>query len=71
MDYLTLVEVLAIHEDQIVRYGGSAGVRDAGLLEAALFRPHTGYYPDLLAEVAALWESLSQNHRKRIIRLDT
>lgn len=61
-DYLTLVEVLAIHEDQIVRYGGSAGVRDAGLLEAALFRPQTGYYPDLLAEAAALWESLSQNH---------
>nr|WP_194298945.1 type II toxin-antitoxin system death-on-curing family toxin [Acetobacter peroxydans] len=59
---MTLVEVLAIHEDQIVRYGGSAGVRDAGLLEAALFRPQTGYYPDLLAEAAALWESLSQNH---------
>ena len=61
-DYLTVVEVLAIHEDQISRYGGSSGVRDAGLLEAALFRPQTGYYPDLLAEGAALWESLSQNH---------
>ena len=61
-DYLTVVEVLAIHEDQISRYGGSSGVRDAGLLEAALFRPQTGYYPDLLAEAAALWESLSQNH---------
>lgn len=61
-DYLTLVEVLAIHEDQITRYGGSLGVRDPGLLEAALFRPQTGYYPDLLSEAAALWESLSQNH---------
>jgi death on curing protein len=38
-DYLTLVEVLAIHEDQIRRYGGTHGVRDHGLLEAALFRP--------------------------------
>ena len=61
-DYLTLVEVLAIHEDQIERFGGAAGVRDLGQLEAALFRPQTGYYSDLIAEAAALWESLSQNH---------
>jgi death-on-curing protein len=60
--YLTVAEVLAIHEDQIERYGGSKGVRDMGQLEAALFRPQTGYYPDLVAEAAALWESLSQNH---------
>ena len=61
-DYLTPAEVLAIHEDQIARFGGSSGLRDAGLLEAALFRPQTGYYPDLIGEAAALWESLSQNH---------
>ncbi|MHB8529375.1 MAG: type II toxin-antitoxin system death-on-curing family toxin [Caulobacteraceae bacterium] len=61
-DYLTVAEVLAIHADQIERYGGSAGLRDAGLLEAALFRPQTGYYDDLVGEAAALWESLSQNH---------
>jgi death-on-curing protein len=61
-DYLTIIEVLAIHEDQIERYGGSSGVRDRGLLEAALFRPQTGYYADLIAEAAALWESLAQNH---------
>ena len=60
--YLTVVEVLAIHEDQIVRFGGSSGVRDPGQLEAALFRPQTGYYEDVIAEAAALWESLSQNH---------
>jgi death on curing protein len=61
-DYLTVAEVLAIHEDQIERYGGSPGIRDRGLLEAALFRPQTGYYADVLEEAAALWESLSQNH---------
>lgn len=61
-DYLTLGDVLAIHADQITTYGGAAGIRDHGQLEAALFRPQTGYYPDLLAEAAALWESLSQNH---------
>jgi len=61
-DYLTFAEVLAIHDDQIERYGGSPGVRDPGLLEAALFRPQTGYYADLIEEAAAFWESLSQNH---------
>jgi death-on-curing protein len=61
-DFLTLAELLAIHQDQIERYGGSAGVRDLGLLEAALFRPQTGYYADLIEEAAALWESLAQNH---------
>ena len=61
-DYLTLPEVLAMHADQIERYGGSPGVRDPGLLEAALFRPQTGHYADLIEEAAALWESLAQNH---------
>lgn len=61
-DYLTVADVLAIHQDQIDRYGGRDGMRDPGQFEAALFRPQTGYYPDLIAEAAALWESLSQNH---------
>ena len=61
-DYLTMAEVLAIHADQIEQYGGSQGLRDAGLLEAALYRSQTGYYADLVEEAAALWESLSQNH---------
>src|SRR5690348_11015641 len=57
-----MAEVLAIHADQIERYGGSPGVRDLGLLESALFRPQTGYYADLIEQTAALWESLAQNH---------
>jgi death-on-curing protein len=61
-DYLTVAEVLAMHADQIERYGGAPGVRDQGLLEAALYRPQTGYYTGLIEEAAALWESLSQNH---------
>lgn len=61
-NYLTAIEALAIHDDQINRYGGTDGVRDPGLLEAALFRPQTGYYTDLIQEAAALWESISQNH---------
>lgn len=37
--FLTLDEVLVIHQDQIERYGGSPGVRDAGLLESAISQP--------------------------------
>ena len=61
-DYIRVDDVIAIHADQIKRYGGTHGIRDPGLLEAALFRPQTGYYPSLIEEAAALWESLSQNH---------
>jgi death on curing protein len=60
--FLAFIEVLAIHQDQIERYGGSHGVRDSGQLEAALYRPQTGYYTEVLEEAAALWESLDQNH---------
>ena len=51
-----------MHADLIERYGGPPGVRDYGLIEAAVFRPQSGYYGDLIEEAAALWESLSQNH---------
>ena len=61
-DYLTFADTLAIHADLIERYGGSPGLRDAGLLESALFRPQTGYYADLIEEAAAPWESLGQGH---------
>jgi death-on-curing protein len=61
-EYLTVVEVLSIHTDLIDRYDGRQGIRDQGLLEAALYRPQTGYYSDLIEEAAALWESISQNH---------
>ena len=61
-DYIWVDDILAIHADQIERYGGGDGIRDPGLLEAALFRPQTGYYPTLIDEAAALWESLSQSH---------
>ena len=61
-DYIRAGDILAIYADQIERYGGGEGIRDPGLLEAALFRPQTGYYPTLIDEAAALWESLSQNH---------
>jgi death on curing protein len=61
-EYLTLVEVLAIHDRLVEEFGGATGVRDGGALESALFRPQTGYYRDVVHEAAALFESLVQNH---------
>ena len=59
---ITVGEALAMHSVLIERYGGAAGVRDAGAFEAALFRPRTGYYEDIIEEAAALLESLAVNH---------
>lgn len=62
MIYLTLEDALYIHDEQIRVFGGSAGVRDKGLIEAALLRPQTGYYDGVLDEASALWESMAMNH---------
>jgi len=60
--YLTVAEILAIHQLQIEEYGGAHGVRDQALLESAVFRPQVGYYLDVTEEAAALMESLANNH---------
>jgi death-on-curing protein len=60
--YLDIDDALMIHAAQIERFGGAQGVRDLGLIEAALLRPQTGYYGDIVEEAAALWESLTMNH---------
>ncbi len=41
--FLNLDEVLAIHAEMIRRYGGSQGVRDLGLLEAAIAVPEASF----------------------------
>ena len=51
-----------MHTVLMQRYGGAPGLRDPGALEAALFRLQTGYYEDIVAEAAALLESLAINH---------
>ncbi len=62
IQFLTLDEVLAIHDRLIDAFGGAEGVRDLGLLESALYRPQTGYYDDIIQMSAALFESLLMNH---------
>jgi death-on-curing protein len=60
--YLTTHDVEVMHHVLIERYGGSLGLRDLGLLEAAVFRPQSGYYADTLLQGGALFESLIINH---------
>jgi death-on-curing protein len=60
--FLSLDEILAIHERVIEDFGGANGARDLGLLESALYRPQSGYYEDLVTMAAALFESLLMNH---------
>ena len=59
--YLEMHDVLALHTRQVERFGGADGIRDAGLLDAAVNRPQSGYYADVFEEAAALWESLTMN----------
>ncbi|MGH8455517.1 MAG: type II toxin-antitoxin system death-on-curing family toxin [Stenotrophobium sp.] len=59
--------VLALHDRQIAEHGGSAGVRDEGLLLSALARPrqlHTygDPAPDLADLAASLAFGLVKNH---------
>jgi len=61
-DFPTLQELIAIHDILISEFGGSPGIRDEGALISALMRPQLGYYETLIAEAAALMESLANNH---------
>jgi death-on-curing protein len=66
-DFLTLDEVLALHADQIERYGGARGVRDLALLESAVAAPRATFGGRLLhatlPELAAAYLfHLAQNH---------
>ena len=61
-EYLTVAEVYHMQHRLIELFGGLHGVRDAGAVEAAVFRPQTGYYDSVEEEAAALMESLGMNH---------
>jgi death-on-curing protein len=65
--FLTLEQVLALHADQVRRYGGSAGIRDLGLLQSALAMPRASFggqylHPSLHEMAAACLFHLVQNH---------
>ena len=65
--FLTREDVLVIHADMILRYGGVSGVRDEGLLDSALAMPAAGIgeqflHPDVPAMAAAYLFHLVNNH---------
>ena len=67
MLFLKLDEVLALHADQIRRYGGRRGIRDIELLQSALGTPRATFNGALLhstlPEMAAAYLfHLVQNH---------
>jgi death on curing protein len=67
MRYVTLVEILQLHEAIIISTGGALGIRDMGALESAVSQPRLTFdqadlYPDIISKTAALCFSLVMNH---------
>jgi death on curing protein len=67
MRYLSVAEVLALHDYQIQRFGGKQGVLNIALLESAVSRPKTNIsgedmYLTVLEKAAVLMFSLIKNH---------
>jgi death on curing protein len=58
-EWLTIADVLAIHDEQIAEHGGSDGVRDMNVIESAIARPRQlvnfgGPTPDMATLAATL-----------------
>lgn len=65
--FLTLAEMVEIHNDQIELYGGSPKTRDIRLLEAAIAQPQASFggqwlHKDLYEMAAAYAFHITQNH---------
>jgi death on curing protein len=65
--FLTVAEVIALHEIQLAEFGGSPGLRDAGLLESAVAMPQSGFgeeyaHCDVFEMAAAYLFHLVKNH---------
>jgi death-on-curing protein len=63
--WVNLDAVLIFHEENILEFGGSSGIRDRGAIESALARPQNLFaygQPDLFDLAAAYTAGLSQNH---------
>lgn len=64
---ISIKETEIIHNILIDTFGGSKGIRDIGLLEAALARPFATFdnkdlYPNPIEKAAAILESIVINH---------
>jgi death on curing protein len=67
MRYLTLLEILDLHDRVIQQSGGRLGIRDLGLLESAIAQPlmtfgNQDLYPTIIDKAVALGFSIIMNH---------
>ena len=67
IQFLTLAEIIVIHQNQIELYGGDAGIRDLHLLTSALALPESTFdkeflHKDLYEMAAAYTFHICQNH---------
>lgn len=67
MIYLSIEQVLFLHDRLIEETGGEHGVRDLGGLESALARPQaafgdTEFYPEVMTKAAVLMDGFTRNH---------
>lgn len=67
LEFLSIEDVLDLHERLIERFGGSPGVRDQDLLESAVSQPVATFggehlHPDLFSMAAAYLFHLVSNH---------
>ena len=67
MEYISLEEVLYLHDIIIAETGGAEGIRDFGLLHSAIERPKASFagrdlYFDVSSKAASLLYSLILNH---------
>jgi death on curing protein len=65
--FLTIEDVLELHERSLQRYGGADGIRERALLESALAEPRTIFggqflHEDLFVMAAAYLFHLVKNH---------
>jgi len=65
--YLSVEQVLFLHDRLIEETGGQHGVRDLGGLQSALARPQavfadTEFYPDVFSKASVLLDGLTRNH---------
>jgi len=56
-EFLTLAEVFYLHDESLARFGGSAGLRDQGLVESALGSARNTFWYGIggLFEIAAAY----------------
>ena len=67
MRYLTLGEVVELHQRLLAQTGGASGIHELGLLESALAQPKATFdgadlHPTLVDKAAALGFALVANH---------